>query len=53
MGGPNPISRQDIRLWAEDEGVTLEPWERRALLRIDGAWLDHHAQQQAARNKGR
>jgi hypothetical protein len=39
MAGPEPISRADIRLWEEDECTTLQPWERRALLALDAAWL--------------
>lgn len=37
--GQGRISRLDIRLWEEDEGVTLEPWERRAILLLDEAYL--------------
>ena len=33
------LTRQDIRLWQEDEGITLEPWERRAIFAIDALWV--------------
>lgn len=50
---PGRITRHDIRQRCEDEGETLERWERRALLRVDQLWLDSQAEQYAARNKGR
>ncbi|MFZ5669129.1 MAG: phage tail assembly chaperone [Pseudomonadota bacterium] len=34
----NPIDRHDIRVWQEDEGISLQAWERRAILRIDIAY---------------
>ena len=37
--GPNPITRLEIRLWQEDEGVHLDPWERLALLKVDALYL--------------
>lgn len=38
--GPAPISRHDIHAWEADEAQVLEPWERRALLAIDVAYLN-------------
>jgi hypothetical protein len=37
--GPGPITRHDIRAWEADEFTALEPWERRAILALDTAWL--------------
>lgn len=33
------LSRAEIRLFEEDEGVKLERWERRAIMAIDAAWV--------------
>jgi hypothetical protein len=33
------MSRVEIRTWEADEGVELEPWERRTILAIDSAYL--------------
>lgn len=35
----SPLSRLEIHAWEEDEGITLERWERRAILSIDAAYL--------------
>lgn len=40
--GPNPITRLEIRLWEEDEAVSLAPWERKAILSIDRHFLRAH-----------
>lgn len=54
MGSPLAISRHDIRQWEQDECFRLEPWERRALLAMDRAWLDTQAEEAAAsRKRGR
>jgi hypothetical protein len=37
--GPNRITRAEIRAWERDEGQSLDLWERRAILRIDQAWI--------------
>ena len=37
--GPSPLTRLEIRQWEQDEGVSLDRWERRALLTLDRAWL--------------
>jgi hypothetical protein len=37
--GPSRLSRVEIRTWEADEGVELEPWERRTILAIDSAYL--------------
>lgn len=36
--GPSPLTRHDLHAFEEDEGVRFEPWERRAIFRIDAAW---------------
>lgn len=41
--GPTYITRQDIRLWEQDEAVRLAPWERRAILDLDAAMRAAHA----------
>ena len=46
--GPSPISRHEIRLFEEDEGIALEPWERRTILAIDAEYLRSNAKAQAA-----
>lgn len=33
------LTRLDIRLFEEDEGIKLEPWERRAIFELDDLWL--------------
>lgn len=38
-GGPNPISFQDLISWQMIRGLTLDKWEVRAILRLDGAFL--------------
>jgi hypothetical protein len=37
--GPASLSRFEIRLFEQDEGMVLEPWERRAIFALDAAWL--------------
>jgi len=36
--GLQPLSRHDLHAWEADEGVALEPWERRAIFAIDAAY---------------
>lgn len=43
--GLSPLSRQEIRLWEEDEGRQLLMWERRAILSLDAEWLRITSQQ--------
>lgn len=43
---PNRISRLDIQAWERDEMVTLERWERRALMAIDALHLSIIAENQ-------
>ncbi len=45
--GPAPLSRVEIQAWERDECIRLAPWERRAILRIDAAFLAAHAKAQA------
>lgn len=33
------LTRHDIRAWEADEGVSLDRWERRAILAIDAAFV--------------
>lgn len=47
--GPSRLTRQEIRLWQEDEAVELDRWERRALLAIDRAWMESQAAAMAAK----
>ncbi|MCC7267879.1 MAG: hypothetical protein IT546_11135 [Caulobacteraceae bacterium] len=42
--GVGRITRHDIRIWEEDEGRQLDRWERRALLRLDAAYLKSMAE---------
>lgn len=37
--GPMPIGYREIRDWAEMSGVHVEPWELRAIVAIDRAFL--------------
>lgn len=37
--GPNRLTRAEIRQWEEDEGVTLDRWERKAIMAVDAAYL--------------
>lgn len=37
--GPSRLSRLEIQAWERDEGVQLEPWERRALMALDAEHL--------------
>jgi hypothetical protein len=37
--GPSRISRLEIAQWEADEGVRLDPWERRAILNVDAAYV--------------
>ncbi|MDP3855338.1 hypothetical protein [Phenylobacterium sp.] len=43
------LTRGDIRAWEEDEGVSLDRWERRAILAIDAAFVDAQLARQDAR----
>jgi hypothetical protein len=38
--GPSKISRAEIAQWERDERIDLEPWERRAILRLDTLHLE-------------
>lgn len=33
------LTRLDVRLWEQDEGVRLQAWERRLIFQIDDEWL--------------
>jgi len=37
--GPARITRHDIRAWEQDEAISLDPWERRAILNLDDALI--------------
>lgn len=47
-----PISRLEIRIWEADEGVRLDPWERRAILRLDAEFRTAHAPRDSKGNNG-
>lgn len=36
--GVSRLSRSEVRLWEEDEGVSLARWERKAIMAVDQAW---------------
>jgi hypothetical protein len=36
--GPAPLTRHDLHAWEADEGRAIEPWERRAIFRLDAAY---------------
>lgn len=38
--GPSRLSRMEIQAWERDEGVKLEPWERRSIMRLDALQLE-------------
>lgn len=44
--GPARLTRQEIRLWEADEGITLDRWERNAVMKIDAAYIQHCADEQ-------
>lgn len=46
--GPSRLSRLEIRLWEADEGVSLQRWERRAIMAVDAAWVRISAESMAA-----
>lgn len=33
------LTRLDVQMWERDEGIRLEPWERRAIFQLDDEWL--------------
>jgi hypothetical protein len=37
--GPNRLTRAEIHAWEADEHQRLELWERRAIMKLDAAWL--------------
>lgn len=37
--GPSRLTRLEIHAWEQDEGLTLERWERRTIMQIDAAWV--------------
>lgn len=45
--GPAPITLHDIEAWSRLIGGSLEGWEIKALLEIDGAFLAFAAQEAA------
>jgi hypothetical protein len=51
MGGSGAITRHDIRQWEQDEFTVLAPWERRAVLALDRAWMTEQAAESAAKSK--
>lgn len=49
--GPTRLSRQEIRLWEDDEGRCLAMWERRVLMAIDAEWHRAATDDIAKRNR--
>lgn len=47
MGSPLPISYRDIEAWGRVTGNTLAPWELRAVLQLDAAFLTEPATEEA------
>lgn len=45
--GPSRLSRLEIRQWEADECVSLDLWERRAIIALDGIWFTHISAQMA------
>lgn len=41
--GPDPITWPAIDAWSRVTGTDLQPWEVRALIRLDCLWLDRAA----------
>lgn len=39
MDGPSKISHRDITEWANAYGITIHPWERRAIKKMDAVQL--------------
>lgn len=37
--GAGRLSRLEIQAWERDEGVSLRPWERAAIIKIDAAFV--------------
>lgn len=50
--GLRRLTRLDLRLWEQDEGHRLEPWERRAIFMVDDEWLAAMAPKEKAPPKG-
>ncbi len=49
--GPVGLTRAEIHDWEQDEGISLERWERRTILAIDASWLTVIHKAQAADRK--
>jgi hypothetical protein len=39
--GPSRLTRQDIQAWEIDEGVSLDRWERNAIMKLDATYIAH------------
>jgi hypothetical protein len=50
--GPSRLTYADMQAWIALMGVAVEPWEIRALLRIDSAWLVCQAENKPKGNGG-
>lgn len=44
---PPKITRHDIHAWEQDEQISLQLWERRAIMELDLAYLASLAEAQA------
>ncbi len=37
--GPARLTRPEIHAWEADEGVTLDRWERQAVMKLDALYI--------------
>lgn len=50
--GTMRMPREEIQAWERDEGIALEPWERRAILGLDTEYLVAMAPKAKGKSKG-
>lgn len=43
-GGPRSITTRDLHYWQAENGIQLEPWEKRAIRAADRAYFDVRAE---------
>ena len=39
--GASRLTRQEIHTWEIDEGISLDRWERQAIMRLDAVYIQH------------
>lgn len=49
--GPSPLAHRDIACWARLMRIEIEPWEVRALIRLDLLWRHQYAEANAPKKK--